>query len=195
MFSPVRYQYSCYLFNSRYSVRIHEMWVVLYWVSCPIAVSLFLPMTSSMVLVVLKKLIKWGHGCKSFELLWEKHTLEVMCELYIGSGRVDAWPKPILWWIVFLLRTYYVLSSDMWDTLSQSQFLRQLVMVLFWRERIWKVIYSTPYTGRLSESLEFPLYVWHISFFLPITFPPVFQPHAFCQECLIHSRWMQERIN
>lgn len=47
-------------------------------------------------------------GVKCFELLWEKYTFKVTCELYVGSGRVDTWPKPIL----FLLRTYFVSVPD-----------------------------------------------------------------------------------
>lgn len=44
----------------------------------------------------------------------------------------------------------------------QSRFLSQLlVVVLFWPERIWKVVYPAPHAGRLPESLDFPLCVLH----------------------------------
>lgn len=69
MFSLVRYKCSSYLINSRDSVGIHEMGVVLCWTSCPVAISVFLPMTSS--------LLHETRGCKSFELLWETHAFNV----------------------------------------------------------------------------------------------------------------------
>lgn len=37
-------------------------------------------------------------GVKNFELLWEKYMPLKwhVCEVYIGSSEVDAWPEPIL---------------------------------------------------------------------------------------------------
>lgn len=73
----------------------------------------------------------------------------------------------------------------------QSRFLSQLlVMVLFWPEGIWKVVYPTHRAGRLPESLGFPLCVLHNPlFFLPITSPTVFQWHALCLLSIASFIW------
>lgn len=65
-----------------------------------------------------------------------------------------------------LLRTYYVLSPDIGCTLSQSQFLRQLlVIVVFWRENLeshlfhtlhWKAFWIFAFSSLCLAYLVFP---------------------------------------
>ena len=119
-------------------------------------------------------------GVKTFEFLWEKyiplkwHT----CNLYIGNHNhnVDAWPKPILWWIIEFYWKPTIYLALIYNALSETV----VSHVLFWKERIWKVIYSTPHTERLSESLNFSPRVWHISLFCQLHLPESFNHNAFC---------------
>lgn len=95
-------------------------------------------------------------GIKNFELLWEKYIPLKwhVCEVYIGSSEVDAWPKPILWWVISFYWKPAPYLALIYNALSETV----VGHVLFCKERIWKVIYS-------ARTLKGFLNLW---IFLPV---------------------------
>lgn len=159
---------------------IHEIWAVLGVLS--LVVRLLFPWVLPRTFIMcLKKQNLLNELC-GWQELWlpqgEIYTFKVTCVWVVYWERWSwclAKTHLVMNRLVFL-RTYWVLSSDIDCALSQSRFLRRLlVMVLFWKENVESHWFHTP-RRKAFWILDFPPRVWRASRSLPATSPSVFQP-------------------